>query len=139
MSKFSKGDRIGFVDGKLRYDEYGDSGPYYGTVTDELSDGRVMVKWDDKWMNNAHNANPRNPEKLVPEKDLQEKYSALETEFKRVEAEVQAKMEEASRLITDAQKFAKDAGFDLQEMRDATSTLESAMGSAGWNTSSWHC
>lgn len=135
MEIFVSGDRVGTYDGKLKYSEYGDE-PYYGTVTDILSNGRVMVKWDSKYMDSSKSVDPN---RLMFESDLQAKYSELERAFRKVESEVAVKMKEASQMILDAQKIAKAAGFDLQELHDATSHLENAMDSAGWQTSSWHC
>jgi len=137
MAKLVKGDRISLVEGKLRYTEYGDD-PNYGVITDELSDGRVVVKWDNKWMNDNY-TKPIDPNKLLPEDEVKVKFAALEKEFRRVEDEVRAKMKEAGDIVLAAQKFAKEAGFELQEMSDATYSLEGAMEKAGWNTSSWHC
>jgi hypothetical protein len=136
MAKFAVGDRVGLLNGKLTYSEYGDE-PCYGVIVAELTEDSVMIKWDDSWKNT--NNRPVNTDKLVVESELKAKYSALEAEFQRVEAEVKGHMEQASKLILAAQSFAKAAGFDLQELREATGTLESAMEEAGWNTSSWHC
>lgn len=132
---FAVGDRVGQEHGG-KYSPEGE-GPSYGVITDVLSDGSVMVKWDSKWLNDSRRA--INPKKLTPEAELVAKYSALEAAFHKVEQDVRTKLKEASQFILDAGKIAKEAGFSLSEMYDATSTLESAMGKAGWNTSSWHC
>ncbi len=135
METFIRGDRVGSYSGKLKYSEY-DEEPYYGTVTDILADGRIMVKWDDKYLDSSKSVSPN---KLMFESDLRSKYSELEQAFHKVESEVAEKMKEASQIILDAQKIAKAAGLDLQELHGATSFLENAMDSAGWQTSSWHC
>lgn len=132
---FSVGDRVAQVVGKLKYSQY--DGPSYGKVTDVLSDGRVVIKWDDKWKNDR--SHPLNPISLFPEADIRFKFSILETEFKRVEDEVRIKMKEAGAIILDAAKFARDAGFEITNLDNAVGSLENAMGEAGWNTSSWHC
>ena len=137
MTKFAVNDRVGTVaDGKLRYYEHGD-GPYYGSITDILSDGRVMVRWDNKWMNDR--SKPVNPQDLVAESEMQERYSELERAFRKLEVDVRDKMTEASKLILDAKKIAKTAGFSLRDLSEATSILEEAIDTAGWQTSSWHC
>lgn len=135
---FVKGDRIALVQGKLRYGAYGDGAPTYGVITDELADGRVMIKWDSEWKNKNNNT-PVDRRQLAHEAEISEKYSALEEEFKNIEAEVKVKLKEAGDLIVSAKVFAAAAGFDLQELRGATRTLENSMEKAGWNTSSWHC
>lgn len=133
---FVIGDRIGLIDGKIRYIQHGDT-PNYGVITDLLADGRIMVKWDSEWMNN--NSKPINPKNLMAESEFKVKYSELEMAFCRVEDEVAEKLKEAGQIILDAQKIAKDAGFNITDLYEATSSLENAMESAGWNTSSWHC
>lgn len=136
---FIVGDRVGYVSGKLRYDENGDNEPGYGAITDVLSNDRYLVKWDHKYMNDTLGG-PIGVKCLQPEADLHASWGALEEAFKTVENEVRAKMKEASALILDAKRVAKEAGIDLiMNMWDATSSLEGAMSKAGWNTSSWHC
>lgn len=137
MKKFAIHDRVSCINigGKLVYSVYGDK-PSYGIITDILSDGRVMVQWDDRM---ARKSTPIDPQNLISELEMQKKYSELELAFHKVERDVRDKMTEASQLILDAQKIAKMAGFDLQELSDATSLLENAMDEAGWQTSSWHC
>src|SRR6478736_2182285 len=117
MENFIAGDRVGAIEGKLKYSEYGDE-PYYGTVTDILADGRIMVKWDDEYKNKYSKS--RSPQSLMFESELSRKYSELEQDFRRVEKEVAEKIKEVSQMILDAQKIAKAAGFDLQELREAT-------------------
>lgn len=142
--KFKKGDRVASVEydeysghgGELRYDEYGDYAPFYGTVTDELSDNRVLVKWDKcSWLDSE----PFSQKVLKPENELKTKYSELEKAFKAVEKKVQSKIKAAAKNISDAQKLAKKAGLNLNELTKAIGPLETAMDRAGWQTSSWAC
>jgi hypothetical protein len=118
-------------------ERYLDGKPNYGEITDVLSDGRVMVKWDDAWKNK--NNSPINPQKLCDEEDAKFKRSELEEAFSKVEALVKAELKKAGDIIRNASQIADEAGLDLQDMEDATSALEGAMESAGWNTSSWSC
>lgn len=136
MTMFLVGDRVGYTYTKPRYNEYDDK-PQYGIITDILSDGRAMVKWDEEWQNT--HAKPISVQRLVTESTLKAQYSELEQVFHKVEAEVQDKMKEAGQLILDAQNIAMAAGFNLKELSEATSALEHAMEEAGWQTSSWHC
>lgn len=114
---------------------YNDGKPSYGVVTDVLSNGQVMVKWDSQYKN----ASLENPSKLCGEVDAQVKWSALEEAFNNVEEKVAAELKKASEFVLSAGQIAKEAGMDLLEMYEATRALERAMEKAGWNTSSWHC
>lgn len=144
---FAAGDRVGLMISevydeycgttkviKLRYDE---EGPNYGTVTDVLSSGQVLVKWDIEWMN-QHNK-PVDPKTLSPEADVQKEYSRLEQEFDELEKEIKVKLKEAGQIIREANKLAKKTGRDLAEMYEAVYTLYGAMDDAGWRTSSFGC
>lgn len=137
MSKFTVGARVGYVEGKMRYSEYDEDNAYYGVITDILNDGRLMVKWDDEYMN--RNSAPMKPNVFELEGDLKAKYSALEEAFNKVQGELKQKMKEAGDIITSASKLADEAGFELTEMYEVTRVLERAMEGAGWQTSSWHC
>lgn len=137
MSKFEVGTRVGFD-----FDKINDYGKAVGTVTDVLSDGRVMVKWDEtkyySYNMAPYNA-PINPDQLLTEDEKTEKVDRLEAEFNRVAEEVRGQLRSAGVLLESANKAAKDAGFDLHEMWEATREFERSMEKAGWNTSSLHC
>jgi hypothetical protein len=62
----------------------------------------------------------------------------LESEWSAVEAKVRAKVDAAAKLIGEAGKMANEVDRVLAGM-DIGSSLENAMKSAGWNTSSWSC
>jgi hypothetical protein len=145
--KFKAGDRVGIATsdyddydegtkpGKLRYDPH--SSPDYGVVSDLLTNGQVMVKWDDEWKNK--NNHPVDVSSLALESVLKEKLSSLEEEFLEIEKEIKIKMKEASVKIKEASKLAKKTGHSLEEMYDAVSPLVNAMDAAGWRSSSWGC
>ena len=135
MAKYVVGDRVGEVNGQLKYREYGE--PRYGVVTDVLSNGNVMVEWENKY--GAPKRKESSPGNLLPEAEIKAKYSELEQAFLKVQAEVEEKLKAASTFILEAEKIASAAGLNLQDMRDATDHLEDAMNEAGWQTSSWHC
>lgn len=135
---FKVGDRVGISNGLNMAEFDPESSPDYGEVTDVLSDGRVMIKWDSDWRNKSYK-DPVDSSTLLPEKELQEIDAKLEKEFKVLEKEVVVKMKEAGKLIKEANKLAQKAGRSLHEMYEAVGPLESAMDAAGWRTSSWGC
>lgn len=132
-------DRVGQCD---NYDEDGklhfhpDSELYFGVVSKVLTDDKVMVKWDDKYMSSDY---PVDTSDLFHEEELKEKFSKLEAKFKEVESKVKESIKLAAKSLLDAQKIAKAAGLDLSELYDAVAPLESAMDKCGWQTSSLHC
>lgn len=147
--KFAVGDRVGhavydvedrYGESKvvkgIRVSEYGEA-PDYGTVTDILSSGKVVVKWDSEWKNRR--AAFTDPSELMLESDIKTEYSRLDKEFDEVKKQVKAKMKEAGKIIADAHKLAQTTGNNLQELYDAIQPLEDAMDKAGWHTSSWGC
>jgi hypothetical protein len=161
---FTVGQRVGCAldagcnfTAKVRYDgNYGeDPGPAFGKVTEVLRNGKVVVLWDDDYLND-HDV--RFDEKtgqeksstakgitmdtklLLPEAEMKAKFSELEKEYEKVAVQIRSKLTEAGKLIKEANKMAKKAGVDsLAAMYDATSPLESAMDACGWRTSSWGC
>lgn len=142
--KFNVGDRVAKTYGeKLRYDEYGDNKPNYGTVTDVLSDGRLMVKWDDGFLNSGTYTcswqEPQDTDDLEPHSTVEAQWKTLEEAFQAVNVQIKLKLGEAAKLIEAANEIAEKAGLELMDMQEATSLLENAMGRNGWNTSSWHC
>ena len=72
--------------------------------------------------------------------------ASLENEFQAFRDEVNAKLQEAAKLIGEASALAATRGKDLQDYDSECEddlfdhyVLKSAMGQAGWNTSSWNC
>ena len=111
-----------------------------GKIVGPLSNGTVIVEWEGgglgrytikTLMNEILGATES--QRILNEKDR------LEKEFAAVESAVAVKLKEAAKLIREAGSIASKAGKDIQDMYEATSDLERAMDSAGWNTSSWHC
>jgi hypothetical protein len=161
-NKFEAGQRVGCGQDengkfslKLSYGgEYG-YGPVFGKVVEVLANGKVKVNWDDSYLNevvvlyNEKTGKEKN-RKSVPatmdakmlahEADIKSKFSDLEKEYGTVAKQVRAKLADAGKLIKEAHKIAKKAGFDsLAEMYDATDPLENAMDACGWRSSSWNC
>lgn len=112
------------------------NGSFY-TVTE------VDVKWDygETTSNNVEYL------KVVPPELLTE-------EFKAVQASVNAKLEQAAKLIREAGEEAETVGKNLMSCIDPSDdderppssdtifdhgVIEGAMSDAGWNTSGWYC
>ncbi len=104
-------------------------------IGNKVSDGDqvVAVEWADGTLGKV-NVN-----------DIQ-KCLSLEEEFKLVQDEVNAKLNEAAALIRAAADLARDNGKELQDNDDENydrlfeiGVIERAMDDAGWNTSSWYC
>lgn len=159
---FTVGQRVGCATdeggdftAKLRYEgEYSD-GPVFGKVTEVLANGKVVVFWDDDYLNdhevlyNERTGKEKSKKSkgvtmdaklLLPEDEMKAKFSALEKEYEIVAVQIRAKLTEAGKLIKEAHKMAKKSGASsLAEMYDATDPLENAMDACGWRTSSWNC
>jgi hypothetical protein len=75
---------------------------------------------------------------IAESKRIKEAQDKLEREFAETEAKCNEKLEEAAKLIREAAKIADKGGVNLQDM-DSVYSITSAMGDAGWNTSSWGC
>ena len=69
----------------------------------------------------------------------------LEEEFQILQNQVNGKLDQAAALIVEASKMASNGGSNLHKKDDDyenvfnISSVEYAMGRAGWNTSSWYC
>lgn len=149
-SKFKVGDRVAYnlIDKREEYDvkpnlvpwfihEYGED-PNYGTVTDLLNSGKVMVKWDDEYTNRRFVGGVES-KILLLESDMKARIVSLEKEFKEAEKEIKVKMKEAASLIKEANKIANTTGNNLAEMYSSVSSLVAAMDASGWRSSSWGC
>jgi hypothetical protein len=101
----------------------------------------VIVEWDNGHIDKVA------VKSLVLETKAKEEIAArevekqkLEEDFEKVRLQVDAKILVASLAVAEASKIARAAKLDLQDdFADEVSELESAMGRAGWSTSSWHC
>jgi hypothetical protein len=104
-------------------------------IGNKLSDGDqvVAVEWAD---GSLAKVNVNDIEKCL----------SLEEEFQAMRDQVNGKIQQAAALIREAAELAESHGKDLKSWdRDSEDylfdqyELESAMGDAGWNTSSWGC
>lgn len=136
MSTFKVGDRVAYVE-DMKAGPDGNE-PIYGVVTDALSSGKYLVRWDDSWYNTSSHcySDAQRTDVLISETEAKAKYSELEKTYAAVEKEVEAHLDEAAKLIRKAAKVASKNGLELSEM---SSTLENVMDECGWNTSSWNC
>jgi hypothetical protein len=139
---FKVGDHVGMGVGiddddegadKLRYSE--ETELLFGTITDVLSTGKVLVKWED---GNDYYKDPLDTKNIMFAAALKAKYSELEKQYKELEKELSAKMKEAAKLIKEAGKIARKQGYELANM-DAGYELYGAMDACGWRTSSFGC
>src|ERR1700677_4001209 len=92
---FLVGDRVGELTSQYQENDYDDATtgplrsndddrPEYGVITDVLSNGKVLVKWDDEYRTQYPKyCSPQNPDDLALEEVVATKYSELETEFKK--------------------------------------------------------
>jgi hypothetical protein len=101
------------------------------------NEGKAFVKWDSSWRR-------PNPEEvyfsdLVSEQEAEAKVSVLEKEYNEWADQVKEKCQAAAALIREAGQLADQHGFVLGESYDLSDGIKGAMGSAGWNTSSWNC
>jgi len=138
MNKFELGDRVVKLDRALQKHNAEDDNTRRGVV-DAISrkEGKVLVQWDSHWVN------PKPEEMdvslLVSEKEAEAKLSQLETEYNAWATAVKEKVQAAAALIEEAGDIAEAHGYSLGETYDLNTGIQSAMGHAGWNTSSWGC
>lgn len=150
--KFAVGDRVGanvhiecanewddneLVDG-LRWEEYVE--PAFGTVKAVLPDGKAQVDWDEDAEDiiiDYLDGDMIDIKRLLPEVDVEKQLSRLEKEFKEVQKRVNAKCNEASKILKEAEKLAQKTGRHLFDMDHGN--LYSTMDQCGWRTSSFGC
>jgi hypothetical protein len=99
--------------------------------------GKVFVKWDSSW----RKPNPEEVELLclISEDEADKKMSILEKDYAVWAGAAREKCEAAAELIAEANEITKAHGQALGEMYDINHVIKSAMGGAGWRTSSWNC
>lgn len=120
------------------YDEYEET-TLFGEVLDKkASRGMVWVRWDQE----RGVGYDRDDEEEV-DTDLlclESEISAIEKDFKKVQAEVRSKMEAAAELVREANQIVVDrrVAKNLSSF-GAISPLVSAMDDSGWRSSSWGC
>lgn len=146
---FQKDDRVGLAV-SVAYDDYSgdeqeiplryspDEEYEYGVITDVLSSGKIVVKWDNEYYD-RYNQDPVDANTLLPEEVMKKKLDKLRESYDKTEGEIEQKMKEAAKLIKEANKLAKKTGHELAEMYDVISPLVGAMDASGWRTSSWGC
>lgn len=76
---------------------------------------------------------------LILEEEGLAKSSKLEEEFKKVQVEVDEKMQEAAEKIKEARELAQSTGLEVSSIISDYHTFIDEVSSAGWNTSSWSC
>jgi hypothetical protein len=152
---FNVGDRVavslnhnGDLSTKFVYD--GNHGLEYGEVISVLPKNKLLILWEAAYLNHSNYSTktgkytyePKimNSNGILPAKDAEEQFSVLEKEFKKIEKEIKDKLENAAKLIIEADKLASKAtDGTLSDMYDAISPLYDAMDKCGWNTSSFSC
>lgn len=137
MKTFSVGDRVVWVkySNLKTWDEYEDT--TRGTVKTVDTEGRLSVKWDDKW----HNEKPvkLSPDALISEEEANQIRSKLEAEYEVWAGPIREKMQQAGQLLAEAGELAAKQKKDLAEMHEIISPLLEAMDDLGWSTSSLSC
>lgn len=120
---------------KYRHDEYDDY-TMTGVVVDKTAaSGKVFVQWKEGEGDIDFDQPQEVDVKLLT---LFTDRSEIEKEFKELNKTLKLKMKEASAIIREAGKLARDKGYSLAEM-GAGYDLYGAMDSAGWRTSSFGC
>jgi hypothetical protein len=110
-----------------------------GVVIDKPANrGKVWVRWDEDSCRDIDGDEEELDPKVL---SLEANRSELDKEFKVAAAAIKKKIEEAAKIVREANKMAQDAGVrNLEEMMyDAASPLVSAMDDSGWRSSSWGC
>jgi hypothetical protein len=99
--------------------------------------GKVLVKWDDKW----HRPNIEEVDllTLISEDEANQRRSVLEKDYAVWSAVARERCEAAAALIDEAAAITEAHGQVLGEMYDVNRCIKTAMGDAGWRTSSWNC
>lgn len=99
--------------------------------------GKVLVKWDSKWQ--KPNIEEVDLLSLISEDEANIKMSVLEKDYAVWAGAAREKCEAAAELINEAAAITEAHSQELGHMYDVNSSIKSAMGSAGWRTSSWNC
>ena len=99
--------------------------------------GKVLVKWDDNW----RKPNPEEMDllSLISEDEADKKMSILEKDYEVWAGAAKEKCKAAAELIAEANAITKAHGEVLGNNSDISDVIKSAMGQAGWRTSSWNC
>lgn len=134
--KFKVGDRVVLNDECLvAYDEYSDD-CFRGKVS-SIEGKKITVIWDDSWRN--ENAEALTPDELISEEKADKIIDKLEKQYEKWASPIRKKIEDAAKLLAEADKLAQKKNRDLAEMHELVSPLLCAMDDIGWSTSSLSC
>jgi len=136
---FGIGDRVVVVhlSSLKKHNEYEDDDCTRGTVKDVKGD-KYLVHLDSTWQK------PRTQEfsgaQLITEEEANKKLSELEQEYEAWAGPIRAKVEEAAKLLLEAEELAQKQDRSLaEEFTPLAESLISAMSDIGWSTSSLSC
>lgn len=148
-SKFNVGDRVGlnlitkhplndYDSSKVvKYFANADTSPYYGTIK-EVKGKKAVVEWDSDYMG-VDIDDSVDFKDLMTEADMKKHVKTLGQEFKIASKAIKIQMQDAAKIVKNANAIAEKHGTQLAEMYDAFSPLYDAMDEAGWNSSSFGC
>lgn len=94
---------------------------------------KVYVKWDNGAQYEVYIST------LISEDDAKIKQTKFEEEFNALQKAVTAKMEEATKLLGEANTMTRGTRYSVSELIGDYNSFTSEISSAGWNTSSWNC
>ena len=136
---FNIGDRVVWINRSDldAHNEYEDDPCTRGEVKAVDSDGKIQVKWDDNWVQPRVSTLSAN--ELMPESEANDILSKLEDEYEAYTSPIRTKLEQAAKLLEEANELAKEHDRELAEWHDVTDPLLGAMGNIGWRTSSLSC
>jgi hypothetical protein len=143
MSDFKVDDRVAFVadnmtkKGKLYFNEH-EAVPFGVVTAVDSEKKKVTVKWDKKFSFMNQYNKTTDAKNLMLESECLPELSRLEEEFRVFEKEIYTRLDQAGKLILEADKLANSKGKDLGFM-EALSPLTKAMEEIGWRTSSLRC
>lgn len=139
MKTFEVGQRVVVVhlSSLKKHNEYEDDDTTRGEVT-AVKDDKYLVELDSSW----HTPNPQEfaGSQLITEEEADKILSKLEEEYEAWAGPIRAKVEEAAKLLLEAEDMAQKQDRSLSE--DYTPLAESlidAMSEIGWSTSSLTC
>lgn len=128
--KFAPGSEV--TEKPRRYNHYFNTGKVMGPVADEPT--MVLVEYS------YGNIRKCRKDDLITVEEAKAIKSQLEAEFEVSCSKVEPKVQEAIALLKEANELARLNGITIDELgREVTDALNDEIGSAGWNTSSYHC
>jgi hypothetical protein len=110
---------------------------------DDLQIGTVIGYWQNLTIVEWDNGKiiKLNNNSLVSAQEAQQKKSQFEEEFQAYQDELNDKINQATKLIKEANQLARKNGLDLShfDLSNISEKLIDAIEECGWNTSSWQC